>query len=125
MSDGEKNEELGETTEKLGGIAGRFGDDADTTDTQETNEMTETSETTGTPVPGDDEFRIREHWNGRTVYLPDGVVDDLDIRYQELSLEWQREYGEQLPKNERFYPAVVEAALEGTSVRSCLGLDDR
>lgn len=158
----DRSDELGETAEKLGGIAGRLSQDtsemtetteatetAETTETLETNsgdspqdsEMTETSEmsktirtskttetiemnsTTETPVPGDDAFQLREHWNGRTIYLPDDVVDELDLQYQELNLEWQREHGEELPKNERFYPAVVRAALNRTSIRTELSMD--
>jgi hypothetical protein len=66
---------------------------------------------------------LREDWNGRTIYLPDDVVDDLDIRYSEVNVEWQREHGEQLPKNERFYPALVRAAINETTIEAELGLD--
>lgn len=140
MPDDDGDDELGETSEKLGGIAGRFGSGGDTTETsettgttdsKETNEVTETSETTETtetsevPAPGDDEFRIREHWNGRTIYLSDDDVEALDLLYQELSLEWRREHGGELAKNDRFYPAVVRVALEHPElIREELGLDE-
>ena len=58
---------------------------------------------------------LREDLNRRTIYLSDDV-DELDIRYSEVTVEWQREHGEQLPKNERFYPAVIRSALSGTSI---------
>jgi len=93
------------------------------TTTTETGETIETSETTDTLGPGDEGFVLREDWNGRTIYLPDDVVDDLDIRYSEVNVEWQREHGEQLPKNERFYPALVRAAINETTIEAELGLD--
>jgi len=162
MPDGgdDAEEELGESAERLGGIAGRFGEKGETTETSETpgsgettephpdaqsdtdtasTEMTETTETietaktsttsetteaSATPEPGDDEFKLRDHWNGRTIYLPDELVTDLDVRYSELNAQWQQEHGEKLPKNGQFYAAVLRAGLEETSVAAQLGLDD-
>lgn len=98
------------------------GETTDTSSTTDTSEMPETSEASETPAPGDEEFQLREHWNGRTIYLPDDVVDELDLRYKECSIEWQRQRGGELPKNERFYPAVVRAALNETSIEEELGL---
>ena len=148
------SEELGKTGEKMGGIADRFGaatinttetpetshtsdDDStpspemtettNTTATTETGETIETSgmsDTTDTLAPGDEGFVLREDWNGRTIYLSDDDIDELDIRYSEVNVEWQREHGEQLPKNEQFYPAVIRAGLSGTSIEEELGLDD-
>lgn len=146
------SEELGKTGEKMGGIADRFGASTDTIETSETGDTTETPETisttdndstpstdmtettetrktietgdtTDTPEPGDERFVLREDWNGRTIYLSDDDIDELDIRYSEVNVQWQREHGEQLPKNERFYPAVIRAGLSGTSIEEELGLD--
>jgi hypothetical protein len=94
-----------------------------TTTTTETGETIETSDTTDTLGPDDEGFVLREDWNGRTIYLPDDDVDELDIRYSEVNVQWQREHGEQLPKNERFYPAVIRAGLSGTSIEEELGLE--
>jgi hypothetical protein len=96
----------------------------DTTTSSETTETIETTETTDTLGPGDEGFVLREDWNGRTIYLPDDVVNDIDIRYSEANVEWQRAHGEQLPKNERFYPAVIRAGLNGTSIEKELGLSE-
>ena len=95
-----------------------------TTETGETIETSETTDTTDTPGPGDEGFVLREDWNGRTIYLSDDDVDELDIRYSEVNVQWQREHGEQLPKNERFYPAVIRAGLSGTSIEEELGLEE-
>ena len=138
MSDDQDDadEELGKTGEKMGGIADRFGATSETSETtemsetvntttsSETTETIETTETTDTLGPGDEGFVLREDWNGRTIYLPDNVVDDIDIRYSEANVEWQRAHGEQLPKNERFYPAVIRAGLNGTSIEEELGLSE-
>ena len=96
----------------------------DATTLSETTETIETSKTTDTLGTGDEGFVLREDWNGRTIYLPDNVVDDIDIRYSEANVEWQRAHGEQLPKNERFYPAVIRAGLNGTSIEEELGLSE-
>jgi len=101
--------ETSETTETIDGAEETSAPSSEMTETTEattTSETIETIETTDTLGPGDEGFVLREDWNGRTIYLPDDVVDDLDIRYSEVNVEWQREHGEQLPKNERFYPAL-------------------
>ena len=98
-------------------------DTTTTTETGETIETSGTSDTTDTLGPDDEGFVLREDWNGRTIYLSDDDVDELDIRYSEVNVQWQREHGEQLPKNERFYPAVIRAGLSGTSIEEELGLD--
>ncbi|SNR65909.1 hypothetical protein SAMN06266787_10857 [Halorubrum ezzemoulense] len=121
--------ETAETTETIdttGENSPQSSEMTETTDaasTTETGETIETPETTDTLGPGDEGFVLREDWNGRTIYLPDDVVDDLDIRYSEVNVEWQREHGEQLPKNERFYPALVLAAINETTIEEELGLD--
>lgn len=94
------------------------------TETGETIETSGTGDTTDTLAPGDAGFVLREDWNGRTIYLSDDDVNELDIRYSEVNVEWQRKHGEQLPKNERFYPAVIRAGLSGTSIEKELGLED-
>ena len=118
--------ETAETTETIdttGESSPQSTEMTETTEAASTTETIETLETTDTLGPGDEGFVLREDWNGRTIYLPDDVVDDLDIRYSEVNVEWQREHGEQLPKNERFYPALIRAAIKETSIEEELGLD--
>jgi hypothetical protein len=167
--DGEGEEELGETADQLGGIAGRMFDDGESdttktteateateatettdttqreatpspemTETTETSEATEATETTGTteatetieaseatdtPQPGDEDFDLKEHWNGRTVYLSDDVVADVEDVTGGLQGDFRREHGRQMKMNRDFYPAVFRSALHGTSLREELGLD--
>jgi hypothetical protein len=152
MTDNEDDtsEELGKTGEKMGGIANRFGASTDTsktagtgettdgnstsssemtettesTTTTETNETIKTSETIEAVGPDDEGFVLREDWNGRTIYLSDDDINEIDMRYSEVNVKWQREYGEQLPKNERYYPAVIRAGLNGTSIEEELGFEE-
>ncbi|MFC7188094.1 HNH endonuclease [Halorubrum yunnanense] len=113
-----------DTTDDEAASSSEMTETTDTTTSSETTETIETTETTDTLGPGDEGFVLREDWNGRTIYLPDNVVDDIDIRYSEANVEWQRAHGEQLPKNERFYPAVIRAGLNGTSIEEELGLSE-
>lgn len=121
-----------------GGIGDQYSD-RDTSETEETTETNDTMETTATNETREtsetnaanetssnndtNELNIREDWNGRTIYLPDDDVEKLDLRYEELNLEWRREHGEGLAKNERFYPAVIRAALNETTIEEELDLE--
>ena len=88
-------------------------DDSETAEDSETSKNPESSESAET-------VRSRKNVN---MYLPDGLVDDMQLRYSELNVQWQREHGEELPKNAEFYPAVLRAALDDTTVAEELGLD--
>ncbi|WP_254544521.1 hypothetical protein [Halomarina pelagica] len=56
------------------------------------------------------------------MYLPDDLRQELDIRFDELNARHKRERGEPLEKNRDYYPAVVEAGLEGMTVEDILDL---
>lgn len=56
------------------------------------------------------------------MYLPEGTRQELDIRFDELNAQYKREHGEPLEKNRDYYPAVIEAGLEGQSVEEILDL---
>lgn len=113
-----------------GGIADEYEEESEDRDeTTETNETTEMNDTKATPTTTETsgtsetaETNIKEEWNGRTVYLPDDVVGEVDIRFDELALEAKRA-GEEIKKNRDFYPAVFRAALNETTIEDELGLD--
>lgn len=65
---------------------------------------------------------VRERTNVN-MYLPEKVVNDMKMRHSELDVKWRRKFGQELPKNEVFYPAVIRAALEGKTIEEQLGLD--
>ena len=54
------------------------------------------------------------------MYLPEGVHEELDIRFDELNAKHKRAHGEKLEKNRHYYPAVVKAGLEGSDVEDIL-----
>jgi hypothetical protein len=56
------------------------------------------------------------------MYLEEGLAGDLDLRFQELRLQYQREHGEKIQKNRDFYPALARAAINNTTVEDELGL---
>lgn len=87
---------------------------AETAKTSESEKSTESEESSGT---------VRERKNVN-MYLPEDLVDDLQLRYSELNVEWRRRHGEDMPKNEEFYPAAIEAALGDSSIEEELGLGE-
>lgn len=50
------------------------------------------------------------------MYLPDELVEELQLRYAELNVQYRREHGEDMPKNSVYYPSVIRAALNGTEI---------
>ena len=85
-----------------------------TPETSKSQKTAESEESSGT---------VRERKNVN-MYLPEELVDDLQLRYSELNVEWRRHHGEDMPKNEEFYPAAVRAALGESSIEEELGLDE-
>ncbi|AAM88721.1 hypothetical protein PhiCh1p48 [Natrialba phage PhiCh1] len=98
-----------------------------TSDVSEASKSSKTSKKTNTEITSEGSERsgkptVRERKNVN-MYLPEDLVEELQGRFFELEAEWRREHGEDLPKNEKFYPAVIQAALEETTVQEQLDLD--
>ena len=49
---------------------------------------------------------------GTYMYLPEEQRSELNFRYKELNLAYERAVGAELEKNRHFYPLVVQAGLE-------------
>jgi len=88
-----------------------------------TSDESKTSKTDGSEDSSKESKTVKERKNVN-MYLPDELVSDLQMRYQELNLKWRREYDEDLPKNDQFYPAMVRAILEQTTLEDQLPLED-
>lgn len=119
----------------------RYGEGDEESETSETSKTSETPDTSDSPKTSktskreksteSEEISERPETSKSTVrdrknvnmYLPDDLVGDLQLRYSELNVEWRRQHDDDLPKNQEFYPAVIRAGLEGTSVREELDLD--
>lgn len=85
-----------------------------TTKMSKSKKTAESEESSGT---------VRERKNVN-MYLPESLVDDLQMRYSELNVEWRRRHGEDMPKNDEFYPAAIRAALGESSIEEELGLGE-
>ena len=56
------------------------------------------------------------------MYLPKDLHQELDLKFDELNLEYKKETGDSLQKNKDFYPAVIEAGLEGKDIKDILDI---
>lgn len=68
----------------------------------------------------DDSVKERRNVN---MYLPEELVDELQIRFDELNARHRREHGEPMEKNREYYPAVIAAGLESEDLEERLGLE--
>jgi hypothetical protein len=82
-------------------------------------EMSESTSQTEKQAETDHTGNVRDR-PSVLMYLPDDLHSKLDLRFDELNLEYKREHGEALQKNRDFYPAVIEAALEGKDIKDVL-----
>jgi hypothetical protein len=78
----------------------------------ETNELTTTSKTKETNGTNKTKTNIKDEWNGRTIYIPDDVLDDLEDTYLESQLKLRKAGQNKFKKNRHFYPLLVQFGLE-------------
>lgn len=109
------------------GIEGNYrdnsGDEADASDSEisetssstETSELNETSETSETNGTNKTNTNIKDEWNGRTIYIPDDILDDLEDTYLESQLKLRKAGQDEFKKNRHFYPLLVQFGLEALS----------
>ena len=115
------------------GIEGNYeedDDESDSSETSEVNEMTETSsstetleskattgttEMTGTSETNVTKANIKEEWNGRTIYIPDGILNDMEDTFLESQLKLRKAGQDEFKKNRHFYPLLVQFGVEAIS----------
>lgn len=106
------------------GIEGNYGDDQteeedfsteETGSPSETQEANETTETNETKTTKETKTNIKEEWNGRTIYIPDEVLDDMEDTYLESQLKLRKIDRNDFKKNRHFYPLLVQFGLEALS----------
>jgi hypothetical protein len=106
------------------GIEGNYEDDDDEEESNETNETVETSSSTETQETNspsktnetrETKTNIKEEWNGRTIYIPDGLLDELEDTYLESQLKLRKAGQDEFKKNRHFYPLLVQFGLEALS----------
>jgi len=82
------------------------------TETVESNATTGTSETSETNKT---KTNIKDEWNGRTIYIPDGILSEMEDTYLESQLKLRKAGQNEFKKNRHFYPLIVQFGLEALS----------
>ena len=109
------------------GIEGNYEEEDDEVDSSETSEVSETVETSSsaetteanstseTNETSKTKTNIKDEWNGRTIYIPDDVLDEMENSYLESQLKLRRAGQDEFKKNRHFYPLLVQFGVEALS----------
>jgi len=109
------------------GIEGNYEEEDDEDDSSETSEVsetvetsssTETTESTSTSETNETnktKTNIKDEWNGRTIYIPDDVLDEMEDTYLESQLKLRKAGQDEFKKNRHFYPLLVQFGVEALS----------
>ena len=90
---------------------------------EETSEMSSTTETVEREETPENEETIRERKNVN-MYLPETDVQEMQIRFDELNARHRRVHGRAMEKNRDYYPAIIRAALNDTTLEEELELEE-
>jgi len=117
------------------GIEGNYDNDEEAEETNETSEVTETTETGSSTVTQEmsspnkmketNKTNIKDEWNGRTIYIPDDILNDLEDTYLESQLKLRKAGRDEFKKNRHFYPLLVQFGLEALSDAAPDEIQDR
>ena len=109
------------------GIEGNYEEEDDEADSSETSEVSETVETSSstetteststseTKETSKTKTNIKDEWNGRTIYIPDDVLDEMEDTYLESQLKLRKAGQDEFKKNRHFYPLLVQFGAEALS----------
>ena len=106
------------------GIEGNYEEEDDETDSSETSEVsepvetssaTETTESASTNETNETKTNIKDEWNGRTIYIPDDVLNEMEDTYLESQLKLRKAGQDEFKKNRHFYPLLVQFGIEALS----------
>ena len=109
------------------GIEGNYEEEDDEADSSETSEVsetletsssTETTESTSTSETNETsktKTNNKDEWNGRTIYIPDDVLDEMEDTYLESQLKLRKAGQDEFKKNRHFYPLLVQFGAEALS----------
>jgi hypothetical protein len=109
------------------GIEGNYEEEDDEVDSGETSEVSETVETSSSSETTDStstsetnetsktKTNIKDEWNGRTIYIPDDVLDEMEDTYLESQLKLRKAGQDEFKKNRHFYPLLVQFGVEALS----------
>jgi len=97
---------------------GDSGETSEVSETVETSSSTETTESSSTSETNDTsktKTNIKDEWNGRTIYIPDDVLDEMEDTYLESQLKLRKAGQDEFKKNRHFYPLLVQFGVEALS----------
>ncbi|GCF14401.1 hypothetical protein Harman_23360 [Haloarcula mannanilytica] len=105
------------------GIEGNYEEDdavdsdetSEVSETVETSSSTETTESSSTSETSETKTNIKDEWNGRTIYIPDDVLDEMEDTYLESQLKLRKAGQDEFKKNRHFYPLLVQFGVEALS----------
>ena len=103
------------------GIEGNYEDDDEESDSNETTETSSSTETSESSSPNKtNETRetganIKDEWNGRTIYIPDDILNEMEDTYLESQLKLRKAGQNEFKKNRHFYPLLVQFGMEALS----------
>jgi hypothetical protein len=92
--------------------ASEVSETVEASSSSETTESTSTSETSETSKT---KSNIKDEWNGRTIYIPDDVLDEMEDTYLESQLKLRKAGQDEFKKNRHFYPLLVQFGVEALS----------
>jgi len=119
------------------GIEGNYEEEDDEVDSSETSEVsktvetsssTETTESTSTSETNETsktKTNIKDEWNGRTIYIPDDVLDEMEDTYLESQLKLRKAGQDEFKKNRHFYPLLVQFGVEALSAADAEEIQSR
>jgi len=102
----------GEDSEIDSSEVSEMGETAEPTSSTGTRESSGTSKTNRTSKTNETKTNIKDEWNGRTIYVPDGILDDMEDTYLESQLTLRKAGQNEFKKNRHFYPLLVQFGLE-------------
>ena len=109
------------------GIEGNYEEEDDEAYSSETSEVRETVETSSstetiestspseTNETSKTKTNIKDEWNGRTIYVPDDILDEMEDTYLESQLKLRKAGQDEFKKNRHFYPLLVQFGIEALS----------
>ena len=106
------------------GIEGNYEEEDDEIESSETSEVSETVETSSSTEPtstsetnetSKTKTNIKDEWNGRTIYIPDDILDEMEDTYLESQLKLRKAGQDEFKKNRHFYPLLVQFGIEALS----------
>ena len=106
------------------GIEGNYEEEDDEIESSETSGVSETVETSSSTEPtstsetnetSKTKTNIKDEWNGRTIYIPDDILDEMEDTYLESQLKLRKAGQDEFKKNRHFYPLLVQFGVEALS----------